>query len=67
VYKKFRYRGEIMLTFIMLYAVARFVLEFFRYHTASSANLFFQILSIAAFALAGLTLLFRRRLLPEAR
>ncbi|RJP31803.1 MAG: prolipoprotein diacylglyceryl transferase [Actinobacteria bacterium] len=67
VYKRFRYRGEIMLSFIMLYAVARFILEFFRYHTNASANLFFQLLSIAAFALAGLALLFRRRLLPEAR
>jgi phosphatidylglycerol:prolipoprotein diacylglycerol transferase len=67
IYKKFRYRGEIMLTFIMLYAVARFILEFFRFHTTSSANLFFQLLSIAAFVLAGLALLFRRRLLPEAR
>jgi phosphatidylglycerol:prolipoprotein diacylglycerol transferase len=67
IYKRFRYRGEIMLTFIMLYAVARFILEFFRFHTASSANLFFQLLSVAAFVLAGLALLFRRRLLPEAR
>lgn len=67
LYKRFRYRGEIMLVFIMLYAVARFVLEFFRYHTNPSANLFFQLLSIGAFALAGLVLLFRRRLLPEAR
>jgi phosphatidylglycerol:prolipoprotein diacylglycerol transferase len=67
VYKKFRYRGEIMLAFIMLYAVARFVNEFFRFHTKPSANLFFQLLSVAAFLLAGIALLFRRRLLPEAR
>ncbi len=67
VHKRFRYRGEIMLSFIMLYAVVRFILEFFRYHTDPSANLFFQLLSVAAFALAGLVILFRRRLLPEAR
>jgi phosphatidylglycerol---prolipoprotein diacylglyceryl transferase len=67
IYKRFRYRGEIMLAFIMLYAVARFIMEFFRYHTTSSSNLFFQLLSLGAFILAGLALLFRRRLLPEAR
>jgi phosphatidylglycerol:prolipoprotein diacylglycerol transferase len=67
IHKKFRYRGEIMLAFVMLYAVVRFILEFFRYHTSSSSNLFFQLLSVGAFTLAGLALLFRRRLLPEAR
>lgn len=67
VYKRFRYRGEIMLAFIMLYAVARFTNEFFRAHTNASANLFFQLLSIAGFLLAGAALLFRRRLLSEAR
>ncbi len=67
VYKRFRYRGEIMLAFIMLYAVARFINEFFRAHTNASANLFFQLLSVAAFVLAGAALLFRRRLLSEAR
>jgi len=67
VCRKFRYRGEIMLSFIMLYAVARFTLEFFRFHTNASANLFFQLLSVGAFLLAGLALLFRRRILPEAR
>ncbi len=67
IYKRFRYRGEIMLTFIMFYAVVRFVLEFYRFHTTASANLFFQLLSVAAFVMAGLVLLFRRRLLPEAR
>jgi phosphatidylglycerol---prolipoprotein diacylglyceryl transferase len=67
VYKHFRYRGELMLSFIMLYAVARFCNEFFRYHTASDANLFFQILSLVAFVIAGVILIFRRRLLPEAR
>ena len=67
VHKRFHYRGEIMLAFVMLYAVARFANEFFRYHTKPSGNLFFQILSAAAFAVAGLVLLFRRRLLPEAR
>lgn len=67
IHKRFRYRGEIMISFIMLYAVARFANEFFRYHSKSSGNLFFQILSAAAFALAGSALVFRRRLLPEAR
>jgi phosphatidylglycerol---prolipoprotein diacylglyceryl transferase len=67
VYKRFRYRGEIMLSFIMLYAIARFILEFFRYHTNPSANLFFQLLSVGAFVLAGLALAFRSRFLPEAR
>ncbi|MBN2026243.1 MAG: prolipoprotein diacylglyceryl transferase [Actinobacteria bacterium] len=67
VYKRFRYRGQIMLSFIMLYAVVRFILEFFRFHTKPSANLFFQLVSVAAFVLAGLALLLRRRLLPEAR
>ena len=67
IYKRFRYRGEIMLVFIMLYAVVRFINEFFRAHTNSSANLFFQLLSVAAFLLAGGVILFRRRLLPEAR
>lgn len=67
VYKRFRYRGEVMLAFIMLYAVARFINEFFRYHSASDANLFFQLLSLAAFVIAGIVLIFRRRLLPEAR
>jgi phosphatidylglycerol:prolipoprotein diacylglycerol transferase len=66
-YKKFRYRGEIMLAFILLYAVVRFTLEFFRYHTNASSNLFFQLASVGAFILAGLALLLRRRLLPEAR
>lgn len=67
VYGRFRYRGMIMLSFVMLYAVARFILEFFRYHQNPSANLFFQLLSVAAFLLAGAIIVFRRRLLPEAR
>jgi len=67
IQKRFRYRGEVMLSFIMLYAVARFANEIFRYHTSPNANLFFQLLSVAAFVLAGLVLIFRRRLLPEAR
>jgi phosphatidylglycerol---prolipoprotein diacylglyceryl transferase len=67
VYKKFRFRGEIMIAFIMLYAVARFINEFFRYHTAGDANLAFQLLSLGAFAVGGAVLLFRQRLLPEAR
>lgn len=67
VYKRFRYRGEIMLVFIMLYAAVRFINEFFRAHTNPSANLFFQLLSVAAFLLAGAVILFRRRLLSEAR
>lgn len=67
VYKRFRYRGATMLSFVMLYAAARFLLEFFRYHNDPKANLFFQLLSVAAFVLAGLVLLFRRRLLAEAR
>ncbi len=67
LHKRFRYRGEIMLGFIMLYAFTRFTLEFLRYHTNPSANLFFQLVSAAAFVLAGLVLVFRHRLLPEAR
>jgi phosphatidylglycerol:prolipoprotein diacylglycerol transferase len=67
VHKRFRYRGEIMLSFIMLYAVVRFVNEFFRYHTKPAGNLFFQILSLAAFVIAGLAMVFRRRILSEAR
>ncbi len=67
VHRRFRYRGEIMLAFIMLYAVARFVNEFFRYHSNPGANLFFQALSAAAFLAAGLVLVFRRRLLSEDR
>jgi phosphatidylglycerol:prolipoprotein diacylglycerol transferase len=67
IQKRFRYRGEVMISFIMLYAVARFANEIFRYHTSPNANLFFQLLSVAAFVLAGLVLIFRRRLLPEAR
>ncbi|OFW66967.1 MAG: hypothetical protein A2V52_02720 [Actinobacteria bacterium RBG_19FT_COMBO_54_7] len=67
VYKKFRYRGEIMIAFIMLYAVVRFINEFFRYHTAGDANLFFQLLSLGAFSVGGIVLIMRRRLLPEAR
>ncbi len=66
-YKKFRYRGEIMIAFVMLYAVARFINEFFRYHTAADANLFFQLVSLGAFAAGGIVLHFRARLLPEAR
>lgn len=65
--KRFRYRGEVMLSFIMLYAVARFINEFFRYHTNLDANLLFQLMSVLAFVAAGLVLLFRRRLLPEVR
>lgn len=67
VYKRFRYRGEVMLAFIMLYAVARFINEFFRYHTNPDANLFFQLLSVAAFLAVGVVLLFRHRLLAEDR
>jgi len=67
VHRRFRYRGEIMLSFIMLYAVVRFINEFFRYHSKPSGNLFFQVLSLAAFVLAGLALVFRRRILTEAR
>lgn len=67
VHRRFRYRGEIMVVFIMLYAVARFVNEFFRYHTSPGANLFFQLLSAAAFLAAGLVLVFRRRFLAEDR
>jgi phosphatidylglycerol:prolipoprotein diacylglycerol transferase len=67
IYKRFRYRGEIMLVFVMLYAVARFINEFFRYHTNPDANLFFQLLSIGVFVVVGLVLIFRRRLLLEDR
>ena len=67
VYKRFRYRGEVMLAFVMLYAGVRFTNEFFRYHTNPNANLFFQLLSVAAFVLAGAVLFFRFRLLAEAR
>jgi phosphatidylglycerol:prolipoprotein diacylglycerol transferase len=67
IYRRFRYRGELMISFIMLYALARFTNEFFRYHTQASANLFFQMISVAAFVVMGLVLVFRRRLLPEAR
>lgn len=67
IYKRFRYRGEIMLVFVMLYAVARFINEFFRYHTNPDANLFFQVLSLAVFAVVALVLIFRRRLLLEDR
>ncbi len=67
VHRRFRYHGEIMLSFVMLYTVARFTLEFFRYHNNPDANLFFQLLSVAGFLLAGLALTFRRRLLPEVR
>ena len=67
VHRRLRYRGEVMLAFIALYAAVRFVLEFFRCHTDPGANLFFQLVSVAAFVLAGAVLLFRRRLLPEAR
>ena len=67
IYRRFRYRGELMISFIMLYALARFTNEFFRYHTQASANLFFQMISLTAFVVMGLVLVFRRRLLPEAR
>ncbi len=67
VYRRFRYRGEIMIAFVMLYAVARFLNEFFRYHSDPRANLFFQLLSVAAFFIGGVILLFRRRLLAEDR
>lgn len=67
VYKRFRYRGELMLCFVLLYAVARFINEFFRYHTSPDANMFFQLLSLAAFVLAVMAIILRRRLLPEAR
>jgi phosphatidylglycerol:prolipoprotein diacylglycerol transferase len=67
IYKRFRYRGEIMLVFVMLYAVARFINEFFRYHTNPDANLFFQLLSLGVFIVVGLVLIFRRRLLLEDR
>lgn len=67
VHKRFRYRGEVMLSFVMLYSVARFSNEFFRYHTQPGANLFFQALSAAAFLVSGLVLVFRRRLLVEDR
>ncbi|MDY6794258.1 MAG: prolipoprotein diacylglyceryl transferase [Actinomycetota bacterium] len=67
IYKRFKYRGEVMLAFVILYAVARFINEFFRYHTAANANLFFQFLSLLAFALVILVFIFRRRLLLEER
>lgn len=67
VHRRFRYRGQLMISFIALYAVARFVNEFFRYHTKPGANLFFQLLSAAAFTAAAVALVFRRRLLAEAR
>ncbi|MGQ9476457.1 MAG: prolipoprotein diacylglyceryl transferase [Actinomycetota bacterium] len=67
VHKRFRYRGSTMLAFVMLYAMARFVNEFFRYHTDPRGNLFFQLLSVTAFVVAGLVLVFRRRLLAEDR
>lgn len=67
LYKKFRFRGEIMIAFVMLYAVARFANEFFRYHSSGDAALFFQAASLAALAAGGAVLLFRHRLLAEAR
>ncbi len=67
LYKRFRYRGEIMISFVMSYAFVRFILEFLRYHSKPSSNLFFQLVSVAAFVLAGLLLLLRRRFLPEVR
>jgi len=67
VHRRFRYRGELMASFVLLYAVARFVNEFFRYHTKPGSNLFFQVLSAAALVIAVAVLVFRRRLLAEAR
>jgi phosphatidylglycerol:prolipoprotein diacylglycerol transferase len=67
VHRRFRYRGELMASFVLLYAVARFVNEFFRYHTNPNSNLFFQLLSVGAFLLAVALQVFRKRLLPEAR
>lgn len=65
--QRFRYRGEIMLGFLLLYGAARFVNEFFRYHENPKAGLFFQLISAALFLGAGLALLFRHRLLTENR
>jgi phosphatidylglycerol:prolipoprotein diacylglycerol transferase len=67
IHRRFRYRGEVMIAFILLYGVVRFINEFFRYHTDPRANLFFQVFSLAAVSAAGVALVFRRRILPEAR
>ena len=67
LHRRFRYRGQLMISFIALYALARLVNEFFRYHTKPGSNLFFQVLSAAALVIAVAVLVFRRRLLAEAR
>jgi phosphatidylglycerol:prolipoprotein diacylglycerol transferase len=67
IYKRLKYHGEIFFLFLALYGLARFFVEFYRFHTNPHATLVFQILSLVLTAGAGVVLLFRRRLLPEVR
>lgn len=67
LHNRLRYRGEVMLGFLLLYGIARFANEFFRYHQNPKASLFFQLLSAFLSLAAGLALVFRHRLLAENR
>ena len=60
----FEREGTLFWFFALGYAVIRFTMEFFRYHTTTSANLAFQLMSVGLFVVAGLVLLLRYRLLP---
>ena len=62
----FEREGTLFCFFALGYAVIRFTMEFFRYHTTSSANFAFQLMSVGLFVVAGLVLLLRYRLLPTA-
>jgi len=52
---------DLFLLSIASYAAIRFFTEFYRAHTEAGAGLFFQLLSVAIFAVAAGLLLYRRR------
>ncbi len=64
---RLKYRGQLFLVFLAGYGIIRFFLEFFRYHQSPHAAPAFQALSLLMAAAAGTAILFRARLLPEAR
>jgi phosphatidylglycerol:prolipoprotein diacylglycerol transferase len=62
----FAREGTAFWVFALGYGLIRFTVEFFREHSTASAGPGFQAMSLALIIAAGLVLLFRYRILPNA-
>lgn len=63
----FEHEGTSLLVFLFFYGIIRFVVEFFRFHVQEHAALAFQVGSLALSLVAGLLLIFRKRILPSRK